>query len=340
MPKTNAFGLLALLVVFQLLVVAPAYSHAQRNSKLSETIDDRPIVGVLTQPMYSSEKSYIAASYVKFVESGGARVVALHYDSSAEELHRLFKGINGILFPGGGASIASNSTFFQSALFLWNLALEENDRGVHFPIWGTCLGFELIHELVARNFSTASTLSPDVVSGGFDSEDLPLPLNMTASAANSRLLGRNDGRSILNSQLFLKMQYDRLTYNSHKMGVSPDAYKDESNGLSSFFTILSTNVDRKGKPFVSTIEGRFYPIFATQWHPEKNSFEFNPSQAFPHSADAVLVSLAMSNFFVGECRKNSHAFPTAQDEEMSLIYNTEVQFIPSGYFSQIYTWDN
>ena len=42
-------------------------------------LNNRPIVGVLTQPtdgdMSAYGSSYIAASYVKYLEGGGARVV-------------------------------------------------------------------------------------------------------------------------------------------------------------------------------------------------------------------------------------------------------------------------
>ncbi len=34
------------------------------------------------------------------------------------------------------------------------LAIETNDKGVYFPVWGTCLGFELLHSVLLD-------LSPD-----------------------------------------------------------------------------------------------------------------------------------------------------------------------------------
>ena len=34
------------------------------------------------------------------------------------------------------------------------------------------------------------------------------------------------------------------------------------------------NKDRKGKSFVSTMEAKTVPVYATQWHPEKNAFEW------------------------------------------------------------------
>jgi hypothetical protein len=45
----------------------------------SETVsNNRPIIGVLSQEYEDQHHSYIAASYVKYLESAGARVVRIH----------------------------------------------------------------------------------------------------------------------------------------------------------------------------------------------------------------------------------------------------------------------
>ena len=54
----------------------------------------RPVIGILTHPgdgasgrlSNATNASYIAASYVKFVESGGARVIPLIYNEPSEKL--------------------------------------------------------------------------------------------------------------------------------------------------------------------------------------------------------------------------------------------------------------
>lgn len=46
--------------------------------------------------------------------------------------------------------------------------------------------------------------------------------------------------------------------------------------------------------------GRFY---ATQWHPEKNGFEWTENEAVPHSADAIDAMQHVANFFVREAKK-------------------------------------
>ena len=44
--------------------------------------------------------------------------------------------------------------------------------------------------------------------------------------------------------------------------------------LAEWYRVLSTSKDRNGIEYISTIEGKKYPFFGTQWHPEKPPFEF------------------------------------------------------------------
>eukprot|EP00164_Ancoracysta_twista_P000843 GFYU01001111.1.p2 GENE.GFYU01001111.1~~GFYU01001111.1.p2 ORF type:complete len:160 (-),score=28.95 GFYU01001111.1:1036-1515(-) len=93
---------------------------------------DRPVIGVLAQPAASadaellmgqlggikgSEPTYIAGSYVKWVEGAGARVLPIPWDVEEDELMGYFRNINGLLFTGGGADI-NGTRFSDSAMFL------------------------------------------------------------------------------------------------------------------------------------------------------------------------------------------------------------------------------
>lgn len=100
--------------------------------------------------------------------------------------------------------------------------------------------------------------------------------------------------------------------------------------LKTFYKVLSTNTDGKIE-FVSTVEGSYnaasltnshskftegicinecflfpflfsaydYPIYGTQWHPEKNAFEWTKPY-IPHSPSAVRTTFYMAEFFVSE----------------------------------------
>lgn len=48
------------------------------------------------------------------------------------------------------------------------------------------------------------------------------------------------------------------------------------------------------------MEGLKYPVYATQWHPERPQFEWTVSLNLNHSAPAIEAMQYMGNFFVSE----------------------------------------
>lgn len=62
-----------------------------------------PIIGVFTQTLSNTttnKTSYIAASYVKFIEMAGAQVVPIYSFANTSDVLTLLSKINGVLFPG------------------------------------------------------------------------------------------------------------------------------------------------------------------------------------------------------------------------------------------------
>ncbi|KAG9354870.1 hypothetical protein JZ751_001583 [Albula glossodonta] len=216
-------------------------------------VNDRPIIGVLTQEVVDEDmlrfgKTYIPASYVKYLESGGCRVMPIRLKQTLVEYENIFKTINGMMFIGGAADLQT-SDYARAAKAFFRLAVEANDAGDYFPIWGTCMGFQLLTVLVAgQNLLTNTT-----------AENLALPLNFT--------------------------------------------------------------------------NGRKYPFYGVQWHPEVNRFQWNPNLNFPHSKNAVRVSSLLAEFFVNEARKNMHQFSGPEEEAAALIYNYTPVYVGniSGY---------
>ena len=49
----------------------------------------------------------VSASYVKYIESAGARVVPIHYNSTTATIANLVNKLNGVLFTGGQQAIAA-----------------------------------------------------------------------------------------------------------------------------------------------------------------------------------------------------------------------------------------
>jgi gamma-glutamyl hydrolase len=76
-----------------------------------------------------------------------------------------------------------------------------------------------------------------------------------------------------------------MAVNEHSYGLSSDAVNKNSY-LKKDIRILSTNFDRNGVEFVSSFEMKSRAVYATQYHPEKNAFNWNVVNA-THSFDSI-----------------------------------------------------
>jgi len=304
-----------------------------------------PVVALLMQAV-GKRASYAPASYVKWLEMAGARVTLVPYSASDDEVDAVFSKTNGALFIGGGSSVP------QAARRFYGNMLAAHATGDSYPIWGTCDGFEWLMQIAAGHDA--------VLTGGFDSENISLPLNFTAAASASRLLAdaasmpiqgvtSADGRRVT---VMEALATQPLTLNNHVQGVTPHDFAKYA-ALPAHLDVLATNFDRQGSEFIAVIEGKgTLPVWATQFHPEKNIFEQSrdccspmasddgwwPFEAIEHTRAAVAVSQYFANFFVGACRASTHRFPSATDEWAHLVYQvhtTSTAMYPG--FLQIYT---
>lgn len=304
----------AALALVTLLFCAQAASAAQAPSPRG------PIIGVFAHPA-AKHGEYIAASYVKWVEMGGGRVVPISYTASKEYIRELVPQLNGLLFPGGAAAVNDR------AELLFQLALELNDNGTYFPVWATCLGFEWLVQLTTGDLSSLDS--------GLDSMNISLPLNFTDAAPSSRLFGR------ASKELYQWLADKPITMNNHEQGISVERFASFAK-LVDFYTVLATNYDRKGLHFVSAYEAKKYPVYAVQFHPEKNSFEYGeyasgaPYEVIDHSFEAIVSGQYFANFFISEARKNALAFKDPKVQQKALIYNYQTSTFTAPGFVEAY----
>jgi hypothetical protein len=94
--------------------------------------------------------------------------------------------------------------------------------------------------------------------------------------------------------------------------------------LPRFFRLISDSTDRNHVPFASTIEARAYPIFATQWHPERSLYEWGPTEDINHSPTAVRIVQLVADALVRNSRRSRHRFPSPEAEAAASIYNAEI----------------
>ena len=68
-----------------------------------------------------------------------------------------------------------------------------------------------------------------------------------------------------------------------------------------FFKPLATMIDSNGLEFISAFEAINYPIWGTQFHPEKNIYEWgNDYMSVPHSPSSIKAGLYFGDFFVNQ----------------------------------------
>ncbi|XP_042037412.1 gamma-glutamyl hydrolase 2-like isoform X1 [Salvia splendens] len=316
------------------LLLLPTHSHAavsgQRCPAPDPNLNFRPVIGIVSHPgdgcsgrlSNATNASYIAASYVKFVESAGARVVPLIYNEPPEVLYKKLSLVNGVIFTGGSSK---TGLYFEVVTSIFKDVLRKNDAGDRFPLLAICLGFELLTMIVSKDNNILER---------FSASDQASTLQFVENIDISGTVFQRFPPVLLN-----KLSTECIVMQNHKFGISPEKLQ-KTESLSSFFEILTTTADSDDKVYVSTAQAHRYPVTALQWHPErvrhkifdlkckcfifnipmqKNAFEW-ASSSIPHSEDAIQVTQNVANFFIREARLSTHR-PPSQEVLDNLIYN-------------------
>ena len=221
-------------------------------------IFSRPLIGILTHPSHHQEESlkknssYIAASYVKYVENSGADVIPIFYDYPEKKLQQIFAKINGLVLPGGSEDLFLKNTIIKktkltkTSEYLTKMALEANFKGDFFPVWGTCLGFESLVYALSKN--------PDILIH-FNSVNHSERLYPTGSFRNSKAFELIVNNNLLRQQILERKAF----FFNHNWGLRKDDFRS-TQYLSTFFEVTSYSVDRNNDPFVASIEGKKFPF--------------------------------------------------------------------------------
>jgi gamma-glutamyl hydrolase len=237
-----------------------------RTSKSHKTV----CVGIMTIPhsvKVGWGQSHIMKAYVDWFEERGVRVIPIPYDTT--EYLAYFKMVNGLVIPGGETDfIMGNRAFVKTATRFFELSLGAKE---YFPIWGTCFGYELLIAIISgsKRFKR------------YPAQELA-PIRITEAGWKSKMFGGF-------SQKYLKyLETQPSTAQNHDFGISPADFEGCAD-LRRFYDILATAIDEKGQEYVAAIEGKYYPIYGVQWHPERQK-----------------TGGPFADFFISELRKNSH----------------------------------
>jgi len=296
--------------------ICPTYRS--RYDFSSHHLNLRPIIGILSaEPNTAMARgsrtkgwknitSYITASYVKSFEGAGARVVPIMINKSPEYYEMMAKNLNGIVFPS-----ANLVSFRRAAQQLYQHVMNANANGTVLPLWSSSYGYlTLMH--VASGDWRRSMSSNTMVKCNF----------------NDRRERRNDGKDALifvqgaeDSKMFSNMpdrllaalQSERITYHSTGWCMTQDKFN--SLRLNDTFKILATSLDTDGLEFISNVEHRQYPLFATQWRGEKPAYDWRVGVNIPRTKEALQVNTKLMEMFLDHARQNQNSFPDGAEED-------------------------
>ena len=298
----------------------------------SEVFENKqPIIGIMTQGIdfdeigWPKNATYIAGVNVKFIESAGGSVIPIEYTSSFEYVDSLMNSINGILFTGGDLNLTDPNTgefhpYTKLANFIFNKAIEMNNNGNVFPIFGICQGHQLMMLLGSQN-SKIIKPSPRWL--------LPDNLKLNRTNLMTSELFRNFSNSFLD-----KLEKMELTYNIHNYGIHLDDFYKEKE-LSSMFKVIATNIDDNGTEYVSITEAYKYPFYTVQFHPERNLYNFAKPN-IPHSVEACELTNLFALRFVQVAKRNKNSFKSHGKVMERLVQSSGIYKIFPEFPTDIY----
>ena len=308
---------IAVVVLAALLQTATAGWIVEALTERSK-VNQAPVIGILTQeieedPEWTKNTTYIPSAYVKFIESAGGRVIPIHYTHSFEHVEEIMQHINGILFTGGDLNLTNPKTgefhpFTKLANFIFHKAIEMNDNGIVFPLWGTCQGHQLMMLLGSQN---SKIIQP--------TPRWFFPDNLKFNTTNLKIskLFKHFPASMIE-----KLETLPLTYNIHNYGIHlADFYKEKE--LSNLFRVITTNIDDKGVEYLSITEAKNYPFYTVQFHPERNLYDFQKENT-PHSIEAGQFANLLAQRFIEDAKKNMNAFSSHNETVSKLIQSTGI----------------
>ena len=269
----------------------------------------KPVIGMygLVEPISDYEKytkEAIDGGFVRWLEASGAEVVVIHIWYTHEQIISLLNQINGVLFSAGPRRpLKYDEPWELKAKYIFDYA---KNNGI--PIWGTCLGMQMITKFMADDNKPLDK---------YDNIGLK-KVELTNLAKESNLLS-----------LFKEKDYDNLnnsetSFHIHKHGISPESFYSNKN-LVENYDIIGYGYDKNGKKFVNIIEskkGLKHKIFGTQFHPEKNPFERANWFKEKNPMDALRRSQLIIMKFIEESRNNGNNFINDDEKSKYTFINT------------------
>lgn len=182
-------------------------------------------------------------SYCSWLEAAGARCVPLPYNINEASIEYLLESTNGLLIPGGNSNLYRNyeskegyGEVTQGFKKVWRGINKLWAKGIRYPVWGTCLGLELVLLMLSEDTKVLSNLNSrnhtlDIWSD-YDNSIIfrDMPINIRVNIENKKLLN---------------------FFHMHGISASRFLYSEKYQSLRDELKLISASRDKDGTWFCS-----------------------------------------------------------------------------------------
>ena len=242
-----------------------------------------PVIGILAA-RYHETFYKVDYSVYEWLKASGALVIYIDPRLSRKEIIRIFNSLDGIVIPGGAEYPFRDILTYESSKLIFQLA----EIHGNFPVLGICMGLQFM--LTYYSGGDWDAVKTVVCNYGYSSKtSIVNPLEGTfLSSVPIQLIDGN------------------LAFN-HKNAILLKTFEKYPK-LGDTFELLTTS-QHKDWQFVSSIQGKKYPIFGVQWHPEKPKYEWSEKQNIIRNDNAIKIGKCVGDFFVQYCRGTKNKTP-------------------------------
>lgn len=289
---------------------------------------DHPMVGMISHPGSPgarSASSYIQGESAKFVESSGARNVALLYNQEWTTSEQTLKNLNGIFIQNSfTGEISTDATFLKTIEDAYNYVVQVNKDGEVFPLMATGKTALLLSSIPASTELSTYTTS-------VDAKDYATKLNVVEWKTP------NDKVSVTSKirDAFLKPAFSEdIVYFNQDIGITEESIKNNPI-LSENFEVVATAKDRQGKEFIAILKGKDVPVILSFVQFE-SVYNFYPKTNVPHSSEAARLSVQFSKAFTDFCRANDRTFGSTEKEYTNNLFNHKMTTVTDAEYQTFY----
>lgn len=289
-----------------------------------EENEKNTIIGVLSIPTTSDKNagatSFIPQAYVKWLEIQGVRVVPIAYDLPIPIINVLLEQIDGLLLIGGTIESKvmerKHYKFLSRLKYIVSKIIEKNMAGNHYPIFGICLGFELLPIIVAE--SDINNISSDYLSGKSISKyyhkgNTKVKLLNKSKDSNKTLVTTHLNDLFTKEEKHILENEESVYMNHIKTFLMNGEYMKK---YENFLEVVGT-CNYKGKDYMSMYQFKSLPFYGVMFHPEKVPFIWG-IEDIVRTEGAHKISHKLCKIFVDECKKNYnlHSVGTTTDSSL------------------------